>query len=252
MLGTVDALRLKAHPQPARLRVGSAERQTAPATSSVDPDGKARRVVHQPAKLGGSEYSCCSAFDCSIRCGNSCGAYSKAMTRRTALQTLAVIPVTKYAAAFQRNRISPHETVSADLGGKGISITYGRPSLKGRQFGQEVAPYGQVWRLGADEATKLTVSSPMKVGGGPQLAAGSYSLWAIPGSDKWTLIVNKQADVWGTRYDEAQDLARFDLPVEKTAPVEKFTITLQKKSDNSAEVSFAWGPQRVSTTLTLA
>jgi hypothetical protein len=174
------------------------------------------------------------------------------MTRRIAIQVLSAIPVTRYAIAFQQGRISPHETVSVDLQGKQISITYGRPSLKGRQFGQEVAPYGQVWRLGADEATKLTVPSSTKVQGGPELAAGSYSLWAIPGPDKWTLIVNKQADVWGTRYNQSQDLARFDLPVEKTSPVEQFTITLNKKSANSAEVSFAWGPQRVSTTLTLA
>lgn len=174
------------------------------------------------------------------------------MTRRTAFHVLFLTPVAQYALAFQPERISPHETVSVDLQDKQISITYGRPSLKQRRFGQEVAPYGQVWRLGADEATKLTVPSPVKVQDGPQLAAGSYSLWAIPGPNKWTLIVSKQADVWGTQYEQSQDLARFDLPVGKTALVEKFTITLHKTSDRSAEVSFAWGPQRVSTTLTLA
>lgn len=153
--------------------------------------------------------------------------------------------------AYQEKRISPHETVSIDLNGKQLSITYGRPYLKQREFGKDVAPYGQVWRLGADEATKLTVPSSTKVQGGPELAAGSYSLWAVTGPDKWTLIVNKKADEWGTRYDQSQDLARFDVPVQKTAPVEEFTIALTKKSDNSAEVSFAWGTQRVSTVLTL-
>jgi hypothetical protein len=174
------------------------------------------------------------------------------MTRRTAILTLSAIPVARYATAFQEKRISPHENVSVELNGKQLSIAYGRPSLKQREFGKEVAPYGQVWRLGADEATKLTVPSSTKVQGGPELAAGSYSLWAIPGPNKWTMIVNKQADVWGTQYDQSQDLARFDLPVKKTAPVEEFTITLTKKSDKSAEVSFAWGTQMVSTTLTLA
>lgn len=158
----------------------------------------------------------------------------------------------RYATAFQENRVSPHQTVSIDLNGKRLSITYGRPYLKHREFGKDVAPYGEVWRLGADEATKLTLSSAVKVQGGPELAAGSYSLWAIPGPEKWTLIVNKKADVWGTRYDQSQDLARFDLPVRKTSPVEEFTIALTKKSDRSAEVSFAWGTQMVSTTLTVA
>ncbi|HEX4165524.1 MAG TPA: DUF2911 domain-containing protein, partial [Bryobacteraceae bacterium] len=175
----------------------------------------------------------------------------KGMTRRTALLIAAAIPVAPYASAFQETRVSPHETASIDLAGKQITISYGRPYLKNRQFGKDVSPYGEVWRLGADEATKLTVPSTTKVEHGPELPAGSYSLWAIPGADKWTMIINKQADVWGTRYDQSQDLARFDLPVQKVAPVEEFTISLTKKSDRSAEVSFAWGTQMVRTTLTL-
>src|SRR4051794_15606124 len=175
------------------------------------------------------------------------------MTRRTAVLVLSAIPLTRYATAFQQNRISPHETVSTNLSGKELSITYGRPHLKRRAFGKDVAPYGQVWRLGADEATKLTLTSSVKVQGGPELSAGSYSLWAIPGEEKWTLIVNKAADIWGTNYEQSQDLARFDAPVRKAAaPVEEFTITLTKKSDKSAEVSFAWGTQIATTTLTAA
>ncbi len=173
------------------------------------------------------------------------------MTRRSALLVATAIPFTRYAAAFQEKRISPHETVSVDLGGKAITISYGRPSMKGRQFGADFEPFGNVWRLGADEATKLTVPSPTKIEGGPSLPPGSYSLWAICSPTKWTMIVNKQADVWGTRYDQSQDLGRFDLPVHKTSAVEEFTIALAKKSANAATASFAWGTQMVSTTLTL-
>src|SRR4051794_28239883 len=174
------------------------------------------------------------------------------MTRRNAVLVLSGIAVTRYATALQQNRVSPHETVSINLNGKELSITYGRPHLKQREFGKDVAPYGQVWRLGADEATKLTLTSSVKVQGGPQLAAGSYSLWAIPGKGKWTLVVNKAADVWGTEYDRSQDVARFDVPVHATAPVEEFTITLKKQSSNSAEISFAWSTQMVSTTVAVA
>lgn len=171
------------------------------------------------------------------------------MTRRSALLVLSAVPVTSCAAAFQEKRASPHETVSLELDGKQLSIVYGRPYLKHREFGKDVAPYGQVWRLGADEATKLTLPSAAKVQGGPELPAGSYSLWAIPGPDKWTMIVNKQADVWGTDYDHSQDLARFTLPVQNTASVEEFTITLTKKSNKSVDVSFAWGTQKVTMTV---
>jgi hypothetical protein len=174
------------------------------------------------------------------------------MTRRAAVLFLSGIPVTPFATAFQQNRVSPHETVSTNLNGKELSITYGRPYLKGREFGKDVAPYGKVWRLGADEATKLTLTSAARVQGGPELPAGSYSLWAIPGKEKWRLIVNKGADVWGTDHDPSQDVARFDLPVHTTAPVDEFTISMKKESNNSAQISFAWSTQMVSTTLTLA
>jgi hypothetical protein len=183
---------------------------------------------------------------------NGGDAYSGAMTRRTAVLVLSGIPVARYATALQQNRISPHETVSINVNGNEISITYGRPHLKQREFGTDVAPFGQVWRLGADEATKLTLTSSVKVQGGPHLVAGSYSLWAIPGKEKWTLIVNKAANVWGTDYDQSQDVAHFDLPVHKTAPLEEFTIALTKKPDNSAEVSFAWGTHTATAILTLA
>jgi hypothetical protein len=173
------------------------------------------------------------------------------MTRRTAVLVLSGIPIARYATALQQKRASPHETVSTNLNGKEVSITYGRPYLKGREFGKDVAPYGQVWRLGADEATKLVLTSSVKVQGGPELTAGSYSLWAIPGKDKWTLIVNKAATVWGTEYDQSQDVARFEVPVHKSAPVEEFTIAVKKTSDKSAEVTFAWSTYTVTATLSL-
>lgn len=176
------------------------------------------------------------------------------MTRRTIILVFSAITAVACGAAFQGgNRVSPHETVSVDLNGKQITITYGRPYLKNREFGKDVAPYGEVWRLGADEATKLTLPAAAKVQGGPDLPAGSYSLWVIPGPDKWNVIVNKQANTWGTRYDQSQDLARFEAPAQTiAAPVEEFTITLTKKTDKSADVSFAWGTHKVTMTLLLS
>jgi hypothetical protein len=155
--------------------------------------------------------------------------------------------------AQDQKRASPHETVSLDLNGKKITITYGRPFLKGRHVGEEVAPYGKVWRLGADEATKLTVTTRVKVANTLELAPGSYALFVTPQSDKWTLIVNKVADQWGAfKYDQSQDIGRVDLPVTKTSsPVEQFTIALTKQSGNTLTLTLAWGNESVSTTLEL-
>jgi hypothetical protein len=173
------------------------------------------------------------------------------MTRRTALLLAVTIPATKTGFG-QEQRVSPHETVDVSLNGKKISITYGRPYLKGRHLGDPMAPFGRVWRLGADEATKLTISAPMKFEKGPELPAGSYSLYAILQPDKWTIIVNKVADQWGTNYDQGQDFARFDLPVKRlTTPVEELTISLEKQNSNTARLTFAWDKESVSTTMTV-
>ena len=174
------------------------------------------------------------------------------MTRRAALSLPVLLSASGLALAFQgsRNRVSPHETVSIDLDGKKIEISYGRPSLKGRDI-RTLAPYGQVWRLGADEATKLTVSAKATLGGTVSLAPGSYSLFAIPGPAKWTLIVNKTANQWGAfDYEQSADLGRIDLPVKTlSSPVEQFTIKLTKQSERAADLVLSWGKESITTSL---
>lgn len=167
-------------------------------------------------------------------------------TRRSLLALGTLLPLTRVAYGFQK-RLSPHESASVSLNDQTITITYGRPYLKGRTVGG-VTPYGEVWRLGADEATKITC--PLKVKLGPlTLPAGSYALFAITNKDKWTLIVNTVADQWGAfSYDKSKDLGRFDVPVRMLpAPLEEFTIAFKKQSSNSADLSFAWGKESVST-----
>lgn len=175
------------------------------------------------------------------------------MTRRSLLIAAGASTagfVTRAAQNMQK-RASPHETVSVDLDGKKITITYGRPYLKGRHVGEEVAPYGKVWRLGADEATKLTVTAYTAIPKAFELMPGSYSLFAIPNPDKWTIIVNKVADQWGAfNYDPSKDVGRFDLPVQKlSSPVEEFTIALNKEANNVARLTMEWGTASVSTQL---
>lgn len=177
------------------------------------------------------------------------------MTRRLALLFPTLIYFSKDAFVFEepKKRLSPHQTVSGDWGGKTITITYGRPYLKGRTL-QRMTASGEVWRLGADEATKITVSAKTRLGSTLELAPGSYAMFAITGPEKWTLIINKTADQWGAfNYDQSQDLGRFDVPVRKaSSPVEQFTIALDKKSDSTGEMTLAWGDQAVSVPVTVS
>ncbi len=144
------------------------------------------------------------------------------------LSILAAAIVLAGVIAAKQNRASPHETVELALNGKKITVTYGRPYLKGRKaVGGSLVPYGQVWRTGADEATVLKTDVDLMIGS-LAVPAGSYALFTLPSESGWKLIVNKTSNQWGAfKYDEKQDLGRVDLKVGKTAaPVEQFTIAL--------------------------
>jgi hypothetical protein len=161
-----------------------------------------------------------------------------------------------YAVAQQEGgpRKSPHETIAATLGGNKITISYGRPYLKGRKaVGGSLVPYGEVWRLGADEATKLTTGADLMIGK-LKVPKGSYALFTIAGQDHWTLIVNKKADQWGAfDYNQADDLGRTPLQVKHiSSPVEQFTITLQPGPSSSLVLALAWENTEASTTIRLA
>ena len=143
-------------------------------------------------------------------------------------------------------RPSPPATADVTLKGKKISIDYSRPSLKGRKVGQELAPYGKVWRTGANEATTFTTEADLNIGG-TKVPAGKYTLYSLPSDGTWKLIISKQTGQWGTEYHEDQDLARIDMKKSSLPQnVEQFTISFDKKSESAAELNLDWENMRVS------
>jgi hypothetical protein len=124
-------------------------------------------------------------------------------------------------------RASPHADVTATLAGKKITVSYGRPYVKGRAIFGGLVPWGQVWRTGADEATTFTTEGDVVIGG-LKVPRGEYALFTIPAEKQWTLVVNKTAKQWGAfKYDAAQDVGRVAMAVTaSTRPVEQFTIEM--------------------------
>jgi hypothetical protein len=114
------------------------------------------------------------------------------------------------------------------INGAHISIEYGRPYLKGRTIGKEVAPYGQPWRTGADEATIITSDKPLKFGE-IALAPGTYTINMLPDASGWQLILGKlsQRGQWGIPYQPQLEIGRTPMKVGKTdAAVEQVTISI--------------------------
>jgi hypothetical protein len=162
------------------------------------------------------------------------------------IMLIGVMAVAQQTPEDKSKRPSPPATAEVTLKNKKITIDYSRPSLKGRKVGQELAPYGKVWRTGANEATALNTEIDLNIGG-VKVPAGKYTLYTLPSEGTWKLIINKQTGQWGTKYDESQDLARVDM--KKTAlpqSVEQFTISFEKKGENAADLNLDWENTRVS------
>lgn len=143
-----------------------------------------------------------------------------------------------FAQQDKNQRASPPDSITVTTDdGVAIDIHYSKPSLKGREIGVEIAPFGKVWRTGANEATTFEVGKDVLVQGEP-LAAGKYSLYSIPGEQYVTLIFNKAWDQWGTRYDETQDALRVNAtPVETDDSIEQFTIN----GTPDGTITLLWG-----------
>lgn len=125
-----------------------------------------------------------------------------------------------------------------------IKVLYGRPQLKGRSM-SSLAPNGKVWRTGANEATEIKFYQDVSLGD-TKVAAGTYSLFAIPGEKEWIIIISKDTDVWGAYfYKEENDAARLSVPVQRVdETVEAFTIAF-KKVDTGAHMLLSWGDTKV-------
>lgn len=143
-------------------------------------------------------------------------------------------------ACAQQGRVSPHETTSATLGGKKITIEYGRPYKKGRAIFGGLEKFGKVWRTGADEATTIETQGDLMLGS-LHVPAGKYSLFTIPDQNEWTLIINKVAKQSGAYdYDAKQDLGRVKMKMEKTPKViEQLTISVEGQGHRGT-LKIAW------------
>jgi hypothetical protein len=142
--------------------------------------------------------------------------------------------------------LSPAATVKQRVGVTDVEINYSRPSVKGRKIFGGLIPYGQVWRTGANQATKVSFSTPVKING-TDLAAGAYELFTIPGEQEWTVIFHKPMSQWGAyAYDQKNDVARITAkPVATPNSIESFTIAVTDLRDESATLYLAWEKTRV-------
>jgi hypothetical protein len=125
-------------------------------------------------------------------------------------------------------------------------IIYSRPQKNSRVIFGDLIEYNKVWRMGANEATEIEFYQNVRIGN-TKIKKGRYTLYCIPFADKWTFIINKETDTWGSfMYDAKKDIVRQDAPVQKSADVTESFSFLFEKTSAGFNLSAAWDSVKVS------
>lgn len=179
----------------------------------------------------------------------------KSFLKIGALALFALLLTSEITFAQERGggvRPSPNAANSQNIGATVVSVTYGRPALKDRTYfaeASQLAPLDRVWRTGANESTVITFSTDVMFGD-QEVKAGTYSLYTIPGSSKWTIILNSKLS-WGTQYDEAMDVTRTTATVGEGSNLEFFEIYFDTLSAEKAHLNLHWGTTKVAVPITV-
>jgi hypothetical protein len=135
---------------------------------------------------------------------------------------------------------SPAATASVTVAAGTIDIRYNTPQMRGRKIMGGLVPYGKVWRTGANPATTLITSVPLKFGA-LLVPAGTHTLYSLPSEETWQLILNNQIGQWGLTYDQGKDLGRIPMQARPmSAPQEGMSISFENTTPTSTELHIRW------------
>ncbi len=166
--------------------------------------------------------------------------------RNSVAAALCLLACPAFAQQLELPRPSPTAKVSQVVGLTEISVDYSSPAVHGRKVFGGLIPEGQLWRTGANMATKITFSKDVEVGG-TKVPAGSYSIFSLPGAEHFTLILNKVWQQGGTgQYKQSEDVVRVQAQVQAIQPRERLTFLFADSTDVQTRLDLEWDRTRVS------
>ena len=145
-------------------------------------------------------------------------------------------------AQVQPPQPSPSAKLEQNLGLTEVSVTYSRPSMRGRTIFGDLVPYDKVWRTGANANTLITFSDDVKVGG-KALKKGTYAIYTKPGKQNWEVIFYTDTNNWGVpqKWEDSKVAASVSAKVMPIPfDVESFTIDFNSITNNGAHLEFIW------------
>ncbi|SHH02839.1 DUF2911 domain-containing protein [Flagellimonas flava] len=162
--------------------------------------------------------------------------------------SLVVLSIGQLTAQLKYPKASPASVVEQAVGLSKVTVHYSRPAVRGRSIFGDLVPYGRIWRVGANESTKITLDTAMEVSG-KALPKGTYALYAFPESDEWEIAFHNNLSHWGDgrkNYKPEEDLFRISVQPEKIGGhQENFLITFDAISHNSAQMKLIWANTQV-------
>ncbi len=155
------------------------------------------------------------------------------------------------SAQLQLPAPSSKASVSQTVGLTDISIEYSSPGAKGRTIFGDLVPFDEIWRTGANSATKITFSKDVTIGG-TKVSKGTYSIFTIPGKAEWTIIVNKNSSASTSEYKQAEDAVRLTAKPEVIPMRERMAFQIVDFDDSKGTVTLEWDKVRVGFTVECA
>ncbi|MES2773171.1 MAG: DUF2911 domain-containing protein [Bacteroidota bacterium] len=149
--------------------------------------------------------------------------------------------VCSYAQPIVTPQPSTTQTIKQNFSVGSIELSYSRPNIKGRKVFGDLVPFGKVWRTGANNATTLTFTDDVMIGG-KDVKAGKYGLLSIPGATEWTLIITKDLNVTSpSAYKQENDVVRVSCkPTQISQTIETFTIMFANVTNSSTDLQILW------------
>lgn len=147
----------------------------------------------------------------------------------------------------QTPQLSPVCEVNQTVGLTEINISYSRPSKRNRVVFGEVVPYNEMWRLGANKNSMITISEEIYFKQ-DTLPKGTYALFAKPSEDKWELVFYSEYSNWGTpeNWEESKVALTLNADVSPLeSSVETMCISIENIGTAAASLCITWDQVRV-------
>jgi hypothetical protein len=129
-------------------------------------------------------------------------------------------------------------------------VVYSRPQKAGRNIFGGLVKYGEVWRIGANEATEIEFFKPVHIGG-KKISKGRYTMYAIVNETSWTIIINKDNDTWGSfKYNAKKDVIRTTVAVQKNDTVIESLSMVFEKATGGYNLVIGWDTLKATLSIT--